>query len=535
MTLTSACTARDGSLVAVGDVGTLLVRREGRWFSVQTQLDDALDSVACCPDGRVIAVGAAGVVLTMRDGRVSRTLLGSPLRTVHCAQDNTVVIADSTQRVHVGRAGSASFVSAATPERFVSLSRVGAYWFAGGLSGRVFRASDPTQPWNVIASAARPILSFASAGTIIVAVGSQGTALRSTDGGQQWSLVDVGRNEDWLFVHHDGSHFRVVGTGASAHRSSDGVTWTVEPGALSERVRAIARDGARLVAVGDHGSIATLTERGWIDTPQIRTAVFALHATDARRIGVGRSGTFFSQLTIGGPWMTSATGVSEDLRALSVSPHAILAVGDGGVILRSTDGGNTWQRRVSHTDKPLYAVWSDDRDHALVTGEGSLLRSTDGGDTWALTPLPDRWVVRTIAYDGQWLWIGGDGARLIRSRDFGANWEPIPLPRTLRVQRILHRPGRSLLLFTKDNVVLERIGDRWVERPAPSEILFNAALAGASMYAIGVAGTIYRADNRTLKWTAVPRLTNEGLATISVSPSGAVYVGGEFGTILSYR
>jgi len=210
-------------------------------------------------------------------------------------------------------------------------------------------------------------------------------------------------------------------------------------------------------------------------------------------------------------------------------------VGDGGVILRSTDRGRTWQRRESRTDKPLYAVWTDDRYHALVTGEGSLLRSTDGGDTWALTPLPDRWVVRTIAYDGQWLWIGGDGERLIRSRDFGANWEQVALPRMLRVQKILHRPGRSLLVFTKDNVVLERSGDRWVERPAPSEILFTAALSGASIFAVGVAGAMYRADNRTLEWTALPRMTNEGLAAISAAPGGAVYVGGEFGTILSYR
>ncbi len=498
-------------------------------------MDESLDAVACCPDGRVIAVGGSGAVLTLERGALTRASLGAPVRAIHCAEDNTLAMADAAQRVHVQRAGARTFVVSPSPERFVSLVRLGASWFAGGSSGRLFRAEDPSGTWTPAASAARPILSVARAGSTLLAVGSQGVALRSLDGGRTWSLVDVGRVEDWLFTHHDGVSFRVVGTGGQALLSRDTVNWTVEAGSLPERVRAMARDGGRLVAVGDHGASATLSEQGWVTAPQLRTPVFALRATDGVRMGVGRSGTFFSQQTTGGAWSARETGVAEDLRDLSVNALGMIAVGDGGVILRSTDRGRTWQRRVSHTDKPLYAVWSDDRHHALVTGEASLLRSTDGGDTWALTPLPDRWVVRTIAHDGEWLWIGGDGERLLRSRDFGVNWEEIPLPRTMRVQRILHRPGRSLLVFTKDNVVLERVAGRWNERAAPSEILFAAAQTDTWLYAVGVAGALFRADQTTLAWTALPRMTNEGIATIATAPSGAVYAAGEFGTILSYR
>ena len=253
MSFSGACTSNDGSLIAVGDVGTLLRRRAGRWTRVETGLADALDAVGCCPDGRIIAAGAAGVVLTLAQGSITRTSLEAPVRAVHCAPDNTVVLADAAQRVHVQPPGARDFVTVAAPERFVSLARVGAHWFAGGSSGRLFRAVDPRQGWTVAASAARPILSVAGAGSTVLAVGSQGVALRSTDGGQRWSLAEVGRGEDWLFAHHDGAHFRIVGTGGHALRSQDAITWTVEAGDLSERVRSIARDGAPLVAVGGNG------------------------------------------------------------------------------------------------------------------------------------------------------------------------------------------------------------------------------------------------------------------------------------------
>jgi photosystem II stability/assembly factor-like uncharacterized protein len=535
MTLKSACYSRDASLVTVGDVGTFLTRRDGRWSPVSTGLDRSLDAVACCPDGRVVAVSETGVVLTLRHGRLSRASLESAPLAIHCAQDNTLVVIDAAQRLHSLRGEARVFTSASLPERFVSITSIGGRWFAGALSGRVYRAEQLGAPWSVVAFSTRPVLSFAHTRSTIVAVGSDGAALGSTDGGARWTNLDLGSREDWLVAHHDGAHFRVAGVGGRVLRSQDGLHWTFEDGEVPERVRAIAHDGQSLVAVGDHGAFATLSARGWEHHRQVRSSIFALHVTDERRIAIGRAGTLWIQHTIGGPWHVRETGAREDLRAISASPHAMLIVGDDGLILRSTDGGTTWRRRDSHTTKPLYAVWADDRYHALATGEGSLLRSTDGGETWAFTPLPDRWVVRAIAFDGRWLWIGGDGERLLRSRDFGRNWEEVSLPRTMRVQRILHRPHGPLLVFTKDHVVLERDGARWIEHEAPSEVLFTAALAGPSIFAAGVGGMLYRADARTLQWVALPRLTNDGIATIAATPSGRVYAAGEFGAILSLR
>lgn len=534
MTLTSACTTSDGALVAVGDVGAMVVRRSGRWTSVETRLAGRFSAVACCPNGRVVAVGEEGVAVVRSGESLRRYELGAPLRAAHCASDNTVVVTDASQRLHVQR-GDAPFAATPTPERFVSVTRVANRWLAGGLSGRVYRADDPARAWTSSATAFRPILSFAHAGTTVIAVGSQGAALRSTDGGEQWAPLSLGRSEDGLVAHHDRVFFRVAGTGGTVLRSRDGAQWEAEPGTVSGQVFAIGRDGARLVAVGEHGASSTLEDGGWRLLRQHRDSIFAMHATDERRFAVGRAGSTFTQTTSDGPWVVGSTNVAEDLRSIAVTARHTLLVGDGGVILRSTDAGRTWTPRQSRTTKPLYAVWADESYHALATGEASLLRSTDGGDTWALTPLPDRWVVRSIAFDGQWLWIGGDGARLIRSRDFGANWEDVALPRTMRVQKILHRPGQPLLVFTKDSVVLEREGDRWIERPAPSAILFSATTVGASVYAVGIAGEMFRAEGSPLRWSPLPRMTNEGLFTLAATPSGALYVAGEFGTVLALR
>ncbi len=534
MSLTSACTTRDGSLVAVGAVGTWLTRRSGEWTRVETGTAANLASVACCPDGRVIAVGEDGTALTQRGGELSRSSLGAPLRAVHCGQDNTVAVTDGSQRVHVQRAGAA-FVATTVPERFVSITQLGAQWFAGGLSGRLYRADNPAQSWSVAATAFRPVLSFAKSGSTAVAVGSQGTALLSRDNGAQWSLVSTGSSEDNLAIHHDGAQFRIVGTGGVVRASRDGMQWSAERGTVSGRLLSLARDGARLVAVGDQGMIATQEDSGWRALEQQRTSIFSLHVTDTVRTAVGRSGSILTQRAVGGPWESRSTNVPEDLRAIAVTSRARIIVGDGGVILRSTDQGATWTPRESRTTKPLYAVWADENYHALATGEASLLRSTDGGDTWALTPLPDRWVVRTIAFDGQWLWIAGDGSKVLRSRDFGANWDDVSLPRVMRVQKILHRLGQPLLVFTKDNVIVEREGDRWVERPAPCEILFNATQVGSAIYALGVMGEMFRAEGSPLRWSPLPRLTNEGLFALAATPSGALYVAGEFGTVLALR
>jgi photosystem II stability/assembly factor-like uncharacterized protein len=534
MPLTSACTTSDGSLVAVGDIGTMLVRRSGQWTKIETGLSGRLNSVACCPNGRVVAVGEDGIALSRSGESLRRHELGAALRAVHCSEDNTVAVTDVSQRVHTQR-GDAAFTAVTVAERFVSISRAGRRWLAGGLSGRVYRSDESARAWTPVATAMRPILSFAHSATTVLGVGSQGVALRSTDSGEQWAPVSLGRSEDALCAHHDRVFFRVAGTGATVLRSRDGAQWETEPGTVAGQVFALARDGARLVALGEHGSSSTLEDRGWQLAEQHRLSIFAMHATDSRRFAVGRSGSTFVQTAVGGPWVVGTTNVAEDLRAIAVSAQQMLVVGDGGVILRSTDAGRTWTARESRTTKPLYAAWSDDSFHALVTGEASLLRSTDGGDTWALTPLPDRWVARTIVHDGQWLWIAGDGAKVLRSRDFGANWEDVSFSRSMRVQRFLLRPGQPMLAFTKDGVVVERQGDRWVEQPAPSEILFAATQVGSSIYALGVAGAMFLAEGSPLRWSPLPRMTNEGLFTLSATPSGALYVAGEFGTVLSLR
>jgi photosystem II stability/assembly factor-like uncharacterized protein len=533
VSLLSACTTIDGSLVAAGEVGTLLVRREGRWSRLATELRANLVSVACCPDGRIVAVSEEGHAVTFNRGARRIENLGATLRAVHCASDNTVVAASGEPRVHVQRPGAA-FSTHETAERFVAVTRSSHQWIGSAFSGRIYKADDPSRAWTPIANAVRPALSFAHAGDVTLAVGSVGTALVSRDGGSHWSVVNLGSNDDWITAHHDGVFFRVAGTANVVMRSRDGVSWEREAGSTPPRAFGFARDGAHLLLVGDDGFVSERNDREWTRRDAPRGSIFALAATDSERWAIGREGTLLRQRVVGGPWAVERIDVPQDLRSIALSAQQAIVVGDGGVIARSTDRGRSWVRRESRTDKPLYAAWADDHYRAIVVGEGVVLRSTDGGDTWALTPLPDRWVLRSIAFDGEWLWAGGDGERVMRTRDFGRNWEYVALPRMLRIQQMLARPRRTMLVFTKDNVVLERVGDRWVEHPAPAEILWDAAVSGESVFAIGPSGAMFRATH-ALEWTAIAPLTNEGLFAIAVTASGAVYAAGEFGAILSYR
>lgn len=533
VSLLSSCTTSDGRAVAVGEVGTVIVRSQGRWSRLASGVRGNLVSVACCPDGRFIAVGEDGVALSWNGGALRRDELGAPLRAAHCASDNTVVVSSSEPRVHVQRAGG-SFVTSTTAERFMAVTKTASQWIGAAYSGRIYKSNDPAREWTASESAPRPLLSLATHGSITLGVGSVGTAMISRDNGARWSRVSVGSNEDWIAAHHDGAFFRVAGTGGAVMRSRDGAQWEREPGTVPPRAFGFARDGARLLVVGDDGFVSERGDREWTREEFPRGSVFALAATESSRWAIGREGSVLRQRSAGGPWVASRVDVPQDLRSISIAPQQVLVVGDGGVIARSTDDGRTWTRVESHTEKPLYSVWSDDRYHAIIVGEAVVLRSTDGGASWATTPLPDRWVLRAIAFDGEWLWAAGDGERVMRTRDYGRNWEYVALPRLLRVQQIVARRGRSLLVFGKDNVVLERSGDRWIEHPAPAEVIWDAVSLDSGLVAVGISGSIFRATH-ALSWTPVAPLTNEALFTVSATRSGAIYTAGEFGTILSFR
>jgi photosystem II stability/assembly factor-like uncharacterized protein len=161
----------------------------------------------------------------------------------------------------------------------------------------------------------------------------------------------------------------------------------------------VARAGARIVAVGEHG-IVLLSDDGGGSYRQ------AKHVPASSTL----TAVYFTDADHG--W----------------------AVGQWGVILATADGGETWtlQRSDTSIDQPLFSVYFKDARHGWAVGLWSLLLVTeDGGHAWKAAKLPpspgaskaDRNLFHIFADRSGTLFIAAEQGLVLRSRDGGATWE----------------------------------------------------------------------------------------------------------------
>mgnify|MGYP000884340598 FL=1 len=158
-----------------------------------------------------------------------------------------------------------------------------------------------------------------------------------------------------------------------------------------------ARQGPRVVAVGDRGYIAYTDDNGANWKRAKAPAAPLLTAVD---------------------FLDAKTG---------------LAVGHDAIILATADGGETWEKRFSAESEqmPLLDVKFVDRDHAFAVGAyGSYYESADGGRTWNPRKViaDDKHLNAIVALEGGRLVILGEAGTLLVSSDAAKSWSPVPSP-----------------------------------------------------------------------------------------------------------
>jgi hypothetical protein len=88
--------------------------------------------------------------------------------------------------------------------------------------------------------------------------------------------------------------------------------------------------------------------------------------------------------TIGGSWNGTPTGVSSDLRSVTVIPpnHDVWAVGDQGAIVHSF-AGSAWSISVSGTPENLHSVWAASSNELWAVGDmGTILHNRPKPPVW---------------------------------------------------------------------------------------------------------------------------------------------------------
>lgn len=222
--------------------------------------------------------------------------------------------------------------------------------------------------------------------------------------------------------------------------------------------------------------------------------------------------------------------------AVAVAPAAPATVYAGtlGGVFRSTDGGGTWA--ASATGMPAIRVSALAIDPGAAgtvyaATETGLFTSADAGATWTQRD-PSRGLSLAIDPQTPGTAYAGTTGGVLKSIDGGAHWQDAGgLAKT--VQALVAVPGRLYAATAHQGVFRSPdAGATWAPMATGLTDLTTFALAAdpnapATLYA-GTGSGLFVTLNGGDTWSPVP-LTGGGavfrIASIAVSPNGAVYVG----------
>jgi hypothetical protein len=385
--------------VAVGDVGSVLYRRNRSWIAAAGIPNSGLRGVASRP-GLVAAAGSGGVLLTSSDG-VSWTVANS---------GTTGLLWGGT------RVGSMLLFSGQAST--VIASGDGVDWRQ--LSSFPFPTGNPVAP--------RPLIwQLASSGPEIVAVGDFGAILEGTLA-SGLRAVHSPTEEILRSVTHGAGRWVVAGSGGTLLFSRDGKRWIADRSPTDVDLRGVAWTGRRFVAVGDEGTVISSADgRSWrMDTSAMPCALLGLARGNGTFVAVGGGGRL--QLSRDGRWRRVSSPTSRDLYAIARGPARFVAVGAKATVLTSGNGLR-WMRRPVPARLNLHAVaWTG--SEYLAGGDRGVLLSSPDGLRWRRLPFPGFHSIRSFATDGTSVIAAGAGT-VARLPAPGDSWqlEPVGLGR----------------------------------------------------------------------------------------------------------
>ncbi|MDF2487887.1 MAG: glycosyl hydrolase [Pseudomonas sp.] len=203
------------------------------------------------------------------------------------------------------------------------------------------------------------------------------------------------------------------------------------------QVNALLKQGSRVVAVGERGSILLSDDQGvsWRSAavePQRDAALTALiDLGNQRLLAVGHDGWILRSDDAGGRWQEVRHDASLGeplLGAWSAGGERVLAYGSFGKFYQSDDAGLSWRSLELEVDSAHLNGMDGDRDgqRMLVGEQGLVLRSHDGGQHWQTLPAFYQGSLFGVVRLDAGLWVSyGMRGHVFVSRDFGDSWRQL--------------------------------------------------------------------------------------------------------------
>lgn len=265
---------------------------------------------------------------------------------------------------------------------------------------RVARSTDGGVTWSFIELASALNQSWAhisNIGNVFVAVANSGSTnniMRSTDGGATWSAATTVLTSPFTCVANDGTRFVVVGLSGTAHKSTDGNTWTAigaypASGAYQSVVWsgttwiACRSDGAAATAfiTGDAQDITTWSAQAgglagaWIELVRLGTTVAAITSAG----GTGGAAT----ATQNGVTWTANNGLAAGTYVAAASDGTagmvvLSQIGPGATRITTSTNGTAFTVQATPNTDDTSQMWSA---AASTAANSFVVVSFSGGST----------------------------------------------------------------------------------------------------------------------------------------------------------
>ena len=393
---------------------------------------------------------------------------------------------------------------------------------------------------------------------IAIAMKSNGEVIRTTDGGATWTEVDFPNSFIDPFagidVINETTAVRVRSSSGDLTVTADaGATWTIAPNSPPIPTLAVAFGSAMDgIVVGGDGLILGTHDGGATWDYRSNGQARKLHSIgmfDAQRgLAVGHSGVLLSTVDGGEHWTPARPALSELNDIHLISDQIAVAVGDLGRVIKTIDGGQTWSSiMIANGQFDLEDVEFADESvgWAIAGPEANIFHTVDGGATWFSQFFNGGFPLTSISFvDAEHGWAAGPSDAILWTADGGTSWN---------VSLIFDPPngpdGKWDIRFVNHNVgwVVGNFGYiakstdgglTWVNHDiaATDHIMSIHVVNEQELWVATLNGHVHHSTDGGVTWTQIitgfesdPNLSFDSITT---TPSGDVWVVGDFGTIL---
>ncbi len=477
-----------GSVVAVGDQGTLLKRVNGAFVKNDTGLFNGLHDVWASASGDFFIAGDDGLVMRLSGTSPPENTNPVPtaLLSIWGASD-TDIFATGLDGVILHNDGASwTNMTSPTTELLAAVDGTSASdVYAVGGRGTVIHYDGNN--WSPVESHTTDLLQACCAACGPGAAGANGSVLTWTGGNVH---VDELSGAPWLYaLAHATNDTWVVGMHTILRH--DGTAWSPETRGTVPAMRAMTSSPSLgLVTVGDNGSVMLGEPSKWqaedAGALQRLNTVWTSPAGDIFAAGTNR---IYRRDSTG--WVMESDDIAEYYDIGGNSAH-IFAVGKNGIVReREGTGWKVIYPAGSGVVFDLHAI-SMTGGGGYIAGVGRILyyevHAPQQDGTWVVRYTKDSYnfwdilVTETSKYTA--IAVGADGLSMGRPRN--DNWEVMLVPVTGTLYSVTLGPGGDVYAAGTGGALLRLVHDVWKVIPAPTtRTFFSVRADGGALFVCG--------------------------------------------------